>query len=424
MSSTRREFLSRSAMAAATAGLAANPTAFASPVIDDTHAKFGSAKKPVIITRHTNLPTVGEAYQMLLDGGDTLDAALHICKGQEDDPTDDTVGLGGLPNEEGVVELDSCCMHGPSRRAGSVAAVQNIKNACLLAKTVMQRTGHVMLAGEGAQRFAVAEGFPKENLLTDRSRKIWLLWKETMSNEDWWGPGLDSPEWKAPEGLSSSGEVSRRIPRNPLPSQIPMLREQAKRLYAMAADIGIAPADRQHAVNRLLFPSTGTIHVSAVNTKGEISGATTTSGLEWKIPGRVGDSPIIGAGCYTDQDVGSAGATGSGEENIKVAGAHSIIDLMRQGMPPKEAGLETLRRIARNFNNDMNKLRYVDMQYYILRRDGAYAGVSLWSTGYGRSNQFLVHDGTQRMEDHAALFQGSYIEWPVVPEVNARSFQK
>ncbi len=409
MPSTRREFLSRSAMAA-TAGLALSQATNAAATTETITPHFGNAKKPVIVTRHTNLPTVGEAYKMLLDGGDTLDAALHICKGQEDDPNDDTVGLGGLPNEEGVVELDSCCMHGPSRRAGSVASVQNIKNVCLVAKTVMQHTGHVMLAGDGAQRFAVAEGFPKEDLLTERSRKIWLLWKETMSNEDWWGPGLDSPEWKPPAELASQ-TISRRV----LPEDVPTLQKKAKRLYAMAADVGIAPADREHAVQRILFPSTGTIHVSAVNTKGEISGATTTSGLEWKIPGRVGDSPIIGAGCYTDQDVGSAGATGSGEENIKVCGAHTIVELMRQGRSPKEAGLETLRRVARNYNNDMSKLRYVDMEYYILRRDGEYAGVTLWGSASVHGRKFLVHDGAQRMVPFVALFQGTYIEWPIVP---------
>ena len=414
MAKTRRDFLSGAALASAGVTLAAAGHASAQTATPVARPRFGNAPKPVIITRHTDLPTIGQAYQMLLDGADTLDAALVICRGQEDDPTDDSVGLGGLPNEEGVVQLDACCMHGPSRRAGSVASVENIKNVCMLAKTVMERTGHVMLAGEGAQRFALDEGFPKENLLTDRSRRIWLLWKETMSNQNWWGPGLDSAEWKPP-----TGSARIVVPKNLWPAQMPVLEAQAQRLYAMAADLGIAPGDRQHAVDRILFPITGTIHVSAVNTKGEISGATTTSGLEWKIPGRVGDSPVIGAGCYTDQDVGSAGATGSGEENIKVAGAHTIVELMRQGLPPKEAGLETLRRIARNYNNDMNKLRYVEMNYYILRRDGEYAGVSLWCTRYGRPQRFLVHDGTQRMEPFAALFEGSYVQWPITPSLKA-----
>jgi N4-(beta-N-acetylglucosaminyl)-L-asparaginase len=161
-------------------------------------------------------------------------------------------------------------------------------------------------------------------------------------------------------------------------------------------------------VLQVLWPTTGTIHVSALSTKGEMSGATTTAGLAWKIPGRVGDSPIIGAGCYTDQDIGSAGATGNGEENIKVAGAHTIVDQMRHGATPKEAGMEALRRIVRNYNGDMSRLRYLDMIYYILRRDGAYAGVSLWSTREtGERKKFVVHDGTQRTELCDYLFEGS-----------------
>jgi N4-(beta-N-acetylglucosaminyl)-L-asparaginase len=157
-----------------------------------------------------------------------------------------------------------------------------------------------------------------------------------------------------------------------------------------------------------------------LNEKGEMSGCTTTSGLAFKLPGRVGDSPIIGAGCYTDQDVGSAGATGSGEENIKVAGAHTIVENMRHGMGPMEAGLDALKRIARNYNSDMNKLRFVDMTYYVLRKDGAYAGVSLWE-GYskGHPHQIAVHDGRKRLENTAALFKGfsqEFPPFPVVPE--------
>ena len=267
-------------------------------------------------------------------------------------------------------------MHGPTRRAGSVGGVRNIKNVSLVSKAVMEHTGHVMLVGEGAERFAVAVGFPRENLLTDHSRKIWLLWKEFHSNDDWWGPGLADPHWQAPESKPATSR-SRSCGRSAFRS-----------LQARAADLGIAPELRCDAVRKVLFPPTGTIHCSALNEKGEISGCTTTSGLAFKLPGRVGDSPIIGAGCYTDQDVGSAGATGSGEENIKVAGAHTIVENMRHGMSPQEAGMDALKRIVRNYNSDMNKLRFVDMTYYILRKDGAYAGVSLWE-GYhaGQSAQ-------------------------------------
>ena len=241
---------------------------------------------------------------------------------------------------------------------------------------------------------------------------------------DWWGPSIADPGWKDPfadtpapkptidlHGLSSLRPGS--IPRHPTPEWAPAISARTTKLTEMAADLGIAPEQRLFAAEQVLWPTTGTIHVSVVNTKGEISGTTTTSGLAWKLPGRLGDSPILGAGSYTDQDVGSAGATGSGEENIKVAGAHTIVELMRQGYSPKDAGMETLRRIVRNYNGDMKKIRYLDMEYYIVRRDGAYAGCSLWSTGAtGKPRVFVVHDGTYRIEKCEPLFQGSLTEWP------------
>jgi N4-(beta-N-acetylglucosaminyl)-L-asparaginase len=362
----------------------------------------GAGKLPVIVCANNGYAYLDDAYAFLKNGGDTLDAALRVVKGPEDDPKDDTVGLGGLPNEEGVVELDACCMHGPTRRAGSVAGVRNIKNVSLVSKAVMEHTGHVMLVGEGAERFAVAMGFPRENLLTENSRKIWMLWKEYHSTKDWWGPGLADPHWQAPETKPQSE----------------LWHEGFRRLEERAADLSIEPEFRRAAIRRVMFPPSGTIHCSALNQKREISGCTTTSGLAFKLPGRVGDSPIIGAGCYTDQQVGSAGATGSGEENIKVAGAHTIIENMRHGMSPHEAGMDALRRTARNYNNDMNKLRFVDLTYYILRNDGAYAGVSLWE-GYsvGNPHKIAVHDGTLRAEITAPLFKGYSQEFPPFPPI-------
>jgi N4-(beta-N-acetylglucosaminyl)-L-asparaginase len=360
-------------------------------------------KLPIMVCAANGLNYLDDAYTFLRGGGDTLDAALRVVKGPEDDPNDTSVGLGGLPNEEGVVELDACCMHGPTRRAGSVGGVRNIKNVSLVAKAVMEHTGHVMLVGDGAERFAVAQGFPRENLLTDHSRKIWLLWKETHS--DWWGPGLADPTWKKP--------LHPGAPRSREQKQKWDTPEQFQHLEKVAAKLGIEPELRQDAIHKVLFPPTGTIHCSALNEKGEISGCTTTSGLAWKLPGRVGDSPIIGAGCYTDQDIGSAGATGNGEENIKVAGAHTIVENMKKGMSPQEAGMDALKRIARNYNNDMERLRYVDMVYYVLRKDGAYAGVSLWE-GYADDNphRIAVHDGTKRAEKTVSLFTGQSQSWP------------
>jgi N4-(beta-N-acetylglucosaminyl)-L-asparaginase len=343
-------------------------------------------------------------YQKLKAGADTLEAAITTVSGPENDPEDDSVGLGGLPNEDCVVELDSCCMHGPSRRAGSVGGVRDIKNVAALARTVMEHTGHVMLVGEGATRFAVLMGFPKDNLLTEHSRKIWQLWKEYHSDRDWWGPGLGDPNFKFPPNLEA-GSVEGQP-------------QTVRRLYELAAEIGIPEERRLDAIRKVLDPPTGTINCSALNEKGEMSSVTTTSGLAWKLAGRCGDSPIIGAGCYCDQDVGAAGATGSGEENIKVAGAHTIIENMRHGMTPEEAGMDTLKRIARNFNNDMSKLIYVSMHYYILRKDGAYAGVSMWSGSPEHPARFAIADGNgpARHEVAKAMFQGNPKDWPPMPK--------
>jgi N4-(beta-N-acetylglucosaminyl)-L-asparaginase len=362
-----------------------------------------SPAKNILICSRNGYAYIDAGYEKLRRGEDTLEAAITVVSGPENDPNDDSVGLGGLPNEEGVVELDSCCMHGPTRRAGSVGGVRDIKNVASVGRAVMEHTGHVMLVGEGATRFAVAMGFPKENLLTEHSRKIWLLWKETHSNQDWWGPGLADPNWKPPAPLQSS-----ELEDQPL---------HIKKMYAAAADLGIAAEDRMDAIHKVLYPPTGTINCSVLNEKMEMSSVTTTSGLAWKLPGRCGDSPIIGAGCYCDQDIGAAGATGSGEENIKVAGAHTIVENMRHGMSPEEAGLDALKRIARNFNNDMTRLAYVSMFYYILRKDGQYAGVSMWSNAGDKARQYVVHDGAKRYETAKFLFQGSPKDWPPMPRL-------
>ena len=405
MAFSRRDFVKTTIVGTVAGTISGSAVPVLSETAQQGHASQNDApKRPTIICAHNGHAYVEAAYAFLKGGGDTLDAAIRVVKGPEDDPNVDSVGLGGLPNEEGVVELDSCCMHGPTRRAGSVGAVRNIKNVSMVAKAVMQHTGHVMLVGEGAEKFAVAMGHPRENLLTERSRKIWLLWKEFNSDRDWWGPGLSDPHFRAP---ASDGRP-----------QANLWRDRIEQLRERAAELGIEPEFQLAAVRRVLFPPTGTIHCSVLNEKGEMSGITTTSGLAFKIPGRVGDSPIIGAGCYTDQDVGSAGATGSGEENIKVAGAHTIIENMRHGMSPQEAGMDALKRIVRNYNGDMNKLRFMDMTYYILRKDGAYSGVCLWE-GYsaGNPHKFAVDDGTLRSEVATPLLKGYSQEWPPFPPI-------
>src|ERR1700674_4841226 len=407
---SRRDFVKTSVLGAVAAGIAtpsqaenAKPNAAA----QEHDSQSAPHKRPIIVCANNGYTYLENAFAFLKAGGDTLDAAIKVVKGPEDDPKDDSVGLGGLPNEEGVVELDACCMHGPTRRAGSVGGVRNIKNVSLASKAVMQHTGHVMLMGEGAERFAVAMGFPRENLLTEHSRKIWLLWKEFHSTDDWWGPGLADPHWQPPASKTTSDKP-----------QAELRQDRIRNLEARAADLGIPPELQLAAVRKVLFPPSGTIHCSALNDKGEISGCTTTSGLAFKLPGRCGDSPIIGAGCYTDQDVGSAGATGGGGENIKVAGAHTIVENMRHGMSPQEAGLDALKRIVRNYNGDMNRLRFIDMKYYILRKDGSDSGVSLWE-GYSKGNphKIAIHDGTHRAEVAVNLLKGYSQEFPPFPEI-------
>jgi N4-(beta-N-acetylglucosaminyl)-L-asparaginase len=398
MKVTRRDFIATTAVGSASLALDLQGQ---DPKTASTPPSGAKPKAPVIISAANGYAYLDRAYALLNKGGDTLDAVMQVITGPEDDPNDDSVGLGGLPNEDCVVELDACCMHGPTRMAGSVAGVHDIKNVSLLAKTVMEHTGHVMLVGEGATRFGLLMGFPKENLLTERSRKTWQLWKETMSNDDWWGPGLPSPNFKFPNNMGDNSEL---------------FDEHIQKMEKLAERIGIEPGFRMAAIQRVLHPPTGTIHCSVVNEKGEMSGATTTSGLAWKIAGRAGDSPIIGAGSYTDQDVGSAGATGNGEENIKVCGAHTIVENMRHGMSPEEAGMDALKRIVRNYNGNKEKLNYVDMSYYILRNDGAFAGVCLWSGSPEHPRRFAVHDGSgKRYVNATALFQGASLGWPPMP---------
>jgi N4-(beta-N-acetylglucosaminyl)-L-asparaginase len=314
-----------------------------------------------MISSANGVNALGKGMEILKRGGDTLEAAVAAVTIVEDDPNDDSVGYGGLPNEEGEVELDASVMHGPTRRAGSVGGVRRIKNVARLAKTVMERSNHVMIVGDGARRFAVAQGFEEMNLLTEHSRKIWLAWKAKTSFN--WRPGTDSPEWK--EHLTELFDGDARK---------------------------IAYAERVIA-----RPPTGTINCLAVNEKGEISGTTTTSGLAWKIPGRIGDSPIIGAGLFVDGDVGGAGSTGKGEENIKISGGHTIVEMMRKGMKPGDACLEALGRVARNYNNNKKKLSTFHLYYYALNKDGEYGSASLWKNGYEESKaaMFTVHDGTE-----------------------------
>src|SRR5271166_3304805 len=244
---SRRDFVKTSVLGTIAAGIgtpAKGENAEPNAASQQRDVQAGSYKRPIIVCANNGYAYLENAFAFLKSGGDTLDAALKVVKGPEDDPNDDTVGLAGIPNEEGVVELDACCMHGPTRRAGSVGGVRNIKNVSLVSKAVMEHTGHVMLVGEGAERFAVAIGFPRENLLTEHSRKIWLLWKEFHSTDDWWGPGLADPHWQPPLPPTSpqSGPQSE------------LWQERIQRLEEQAERLGIEPEFRAAAIRRVLVP--------------------------------------------------------------------------------------------------------------------------------------------------------------------------
>jgi N4-(beta-N-acetylglucosaminyl)-L-asparaginase len=337
-----------------------------------------AAGKRICISSITGLRATQRAMDLMKQGADTLDAVIAGVNIQELDPEDTSVGYGGLPNEEGVTELDASVMHGPTRRCGSVGAMRGCRTPSKIARLIMEQSDHIMLVGEGADKFAVAMGYPTESLQTEKSRLAWMVWKQSLRDREGhtnWGPGLDAGPQK--------------------PAPIASL----KQLFPRASEATLA-----WAWDVAMHPTTGTINCLALNEKGEMSGTTTTSGMAWKIPGRVGDSPIIGAGLYVDQDVGAAGSTGRGEENIRIAGAHTVVENMRHGMSPRDAGLDALKRIARNFRNDRQWLSKVDIQFYALRNDGEFAGVTLWKES--KDNRFTVNDGgASRYENSAWLLE-------------------
>ena len=357
MSPTRRDFLG--AGAAAAAGLALPRVADAVPVItvrDRTEPPPAPRARPVVVasgngnrSRNADGKTgVQLAYEMITRGADTLDAIVAGVNIVELDPTDTSVGVGGLPNQDGVVQLDASCMHGPSKRAGAVAALEDIATPSLVAKAIMEHTDHILLVGDDAKQFALQMGFKTQNLLTEESRQMWHRWRSRLNANDNW---LDVP----PAGNERA--PSSNAPPRPDPDT-----------HVWHDEEGIAY-------------TYGTINMNAVDAKGDISSVTTTSGLSWKIPGRIGDSPIIGAGQYCDNTVGAAGSTGRGEANIKVCGAFLAVELMRQGKSPEQALIEVMQRVIAMTESRLLDSRgrpYFDLQFYALHKDGRYAGASAY----------------------------------------------
>ena len=321
---TRRDFLGGAALvvAGASAGGSRAPAPVAPWVRRSRVARYAA------VGSANGIRGVKLAVELMTKGSDTLDAGVEGVKIQELDPSDDSVGYGGLPNEDGVVQLDASCVHGPTRRAGAVAALEGIKTPSEVARLVLRYTDHILLVGEGAKRFALSYGFKEEDLLTPASREKWLRWRANRSKSDSW---TDIPE----------GEP-------------------------------------------LLVRPTGTINLNLINEKGELSSITTTSGLAWKVPGRAGDSPIVGAGQYTDNSIGAAGSTGLGELNIMVCGGFLTVEHMRLGLNPTDAALATLKRVVAMCPDAKRDAqgRPPQLSFYALNKRGEYGAASIFPSRF------------------------------------------
>jgi N4-(beta-N-acetylglucosaminyl)-L-asparaginase len=288
---------------------------------------------------------VARAFRLMTGGTDVLDALIAGVNIVELDPADTSVGYGGLPNGDGVVQLDASLMHGPTRRAGAVASLEGVRTPSLVAKAVLDNTDHHLLVGPGAQAFARQMGFEIEaDLNTDVSRQRWLEWKRRV----------DPARWLDPRQRADAAHQAG----------LSMVRD------------GLIDAEHYY----------GTINCNGVTAAGDVAGITTTSGLAWKIPGRVGDSPILGAGLYVDNDVGAAGSTGRGEANLYGLCSFVIVENMRRGMSPVDAGLDALRRVRTNtveqrLLNDRG-LPSFGLNFYIINARGDHAGVSMYPARY------------------------------------------
>jgi N4-(beta-N-acetylglucosaminyl)-L-asparaginase len=360
----RRDFMRKSAAAGITIAAVKDQT-IGFPNI------LAQSVKPIVISSANgnrfknggNVTAVQKAFTMMTQGADVLDAVIAGVNIVELDPLDDSVGYGGLPNADGVVQLDSSCMHGPKKRAGAVASIEGVRTPSLVAKAVLETTDHHLIVGKGAQDFARNMGFKiEDDLNTDHSRKQWLEWKRRV----------DPAHYLDPATRSEAG------------------RKAALEMYAE----GLIREENLH----------GTINCDGINSRGEICGVTTTSGLAWKIPGRVGDSPILGAGLYVDNAVGAAGSTGRGEANLYNLCSFVIIEEMRRGASPKDAGMEVLRRIK---NNTVEKrllnsrgLPNFGINFYIINAKGQYAGVTMYS---GTSFAICNENGPQTIKAEGLL---------------------
>jgi len=389
----RRQFVTTGAaagIAAAAGGTAAAGIAASAPKASRApEMLIPQGTTPLVISDYSGygyrnggtMNAVETAFDMISSGGDVLDALIAGVNIPENDPTETGIGYGGLPNERGVVQLDSCCMHGPMKRAGGVAALEGVRTPSLVARAVADYTDHHLLVGQGAQDFARNMGFEiEDDLNTDRSRELWLEWRRRVDPEHYLDPA-DRPIRRRSGGAgdgdaAEAGRVTAESGRL-TPEQH---RERAWRGYRAGLDMvrdGLIP---EHSF-------WGTINCNGINAAGDICGVTTTSGLSWKIPGRAGDSPILGAGLYVDGDVGACGSTGRGEANLFNLSSFFIVEKMRDGMHPKDAALEGLRRIRDNtieerLLNSRGEPAF-NVRFFAIDKAGQYAGVQMYGGGEG-----------------------------------------
>src|SRR2546426_11944674 len=363
----RREFVRTTTAAGIAAAAASKPLFGQAPTVMTPK----SVKPCVVASSNGNrskdadgVTCVAKAFKMMTEGADVLDALVAGVAIVELDPNQTGVGWSGLPNAEGVVQLDASCMHGPKKRAGAVAAIEGVRTPARVAQLVADETDHHLLVGKGAQDFARAMGFRiEDDLNTEKSRSLWLEWKRRTDPEHYLDPNKRAQAWYE-AGLQ-------------------MVRE------------GLI--DPEHYW--------GTINCDGINFKGELCGVTTTSGLAWKIPGRVGDSPILGAGLYVDGEIGAAGSTGRGEANLYNLCSFVIVEEMRRGAKPKDAGMAALKRVQKNtiekrLLNGRGQPNF-GLNFYILNAKGEYAGVSMYASRYA----VCTEKGPQTL-DTEPLLQG------------------
>lgn len=398
---SRRDFVKRtSATLAATplAGLAMSTTDASqpsSPRAPELWLKH--AVRPVVISDYSgwefknggNENAVQRAFRLITEGKDVLDALIAGVNIPELDPLETGIGYGALPNADGVVQLDASCMHGPRKRAGAVACIEGVRTPSLVAQAVMDYTDHHLLSGDGAREFARQMGFKVEDdLNTDTSRRLWREWRRRVDPEHWLDPkGKErAPKDKHEKdpGDAAFASSAHRLPNGEWESR------------ALAAGRSMV---RDGLVREGSF--WGTINCDGISPTGDICGVTTTSGLAWKIPGRTGDSPILGAGLYVDNDVGAAGSTGRGEANLYNLSSFLIVESMRRGMSPKDAGMEALKRIKANtvesrLLNAKGNPNF-NIRFFVLNKRGEYAGVSMYHAG---ETKFAVctENGAQALE--------------------------